>query len=340
MLGDLARAERLLTQSGKPRRGSSTGRGPWQRVLAAARPALLRHGRDFSLADEALAETFVQLDRVDLPIERGRTLLAEGQLRRRRREKVGARRALESAADLFARSGAVLWEQRAHDELDRVGRSRRSDQLSPTEAQVAALVAAGKTNRQVAAELFISTQTVKANLSRVFRTLDVQNRAELAARSGPPHQRSFVAKGRIDPASPRRHGGRHEPSIPSTATIDRRPPDHRWCRSHGDQLRHPDRFVAADLHVRSRRAPADRRRGADSPRREHANARRVHRRDERFVQHRLRGRRASHRRRSRSFPHGGCPDHDPAGRPLPVAYPSRTCPRHRRQRRDHLRHGR
>ena len=178
VFGDLGRAERLLTvweaQATKLDRA-------WALATGARCRALLAAGRgDWTVADEALAEGFVQLDRVDLPIERGRTLLAEGQIRRRRGRRSAPverwSRPSTCSPDRAPCSGSSALTMSSTVSVD------RSDQLSPTEAQVAALVAAGKTNRQVAAELFISTQTVKANLSRVFRTLDVQNRAELAAR--------------------------------------------------------------------------------------------------------------------------------------------------------------
>ncbi len=135
----------------------------------------------WAAADDALADALREHKRVDAPIELGRTLLVEGQLRRRQRQKSDARESLEAALDIFERCGAVLWAQRAGEELDRVGTRRPAGELSATQTRVAELVAAGKSNRQVAAELFISPKTVEANLARVFRALDVRNRAELAA---------------------------------------------------------------------------------------------------------------------------------------------------------------
>jgi DNA-binding NarL/FixJ family response regulator len=54
--------------------------------------------------------------------------------------------------------------------------------FTPTEARVAELVASGHTNKEVAAELYMSVKTVEANLSRIFAKLDVRSRTELAAR--------------------------------------------------------------------------------------------------------------------------------------------------------------
>jgi DNA-binding NarL/FixJ family response regulator len=56
--------------------------------------------------------------------------------------------------------------------------------LTPSERRVAELVATGKTNRDVAAELYISPKTVEANLARIYRKLDIRSRAELGHRMG------------------------------------------------------------------------------------------------------------------------------------------------------------
>jgi DNA-binding CsgD family transcriptional regulator len=54
--------------------------------------------------------------------------------------------------------------------------------LTPTEERVAGLVAAGRTYREVAQELFISPKTVQWNLSKIYRKLGIRSRRELAAR--------------------------------------------------------------------------------------------------------------------------------------------------------------
>ena len=59
--------------------------------------------------------------------------------------------------------------------------SRDSVQLTPQEEAVTALVARGLTNREVAAELFVSPKTVQYHLTRVYAKLGVRSRAELAA---------------------------------------------------------------------------------------------------------------------------------------------------------------
>jgi DNA-binding NarL/FixJ family response regulator len=58
--------------------------------------------------------------------------------------------------------------------------------LTPSEQRVAELAAKGMTNRDVAAELFISPETVEANLSRIYRKLGIHSRAELGRRMREP----------------------------------------------------------------------------------------------------------------------------------------------------------
>jgi DNA-binding CsgD family transcriptional regulator len=178
-LDELDRAEQLLSiwdeRARRLDRALALAMGGRCRaVIAAARG-------HWAVADDALADALREHKRVDAPIELGRTLLVEGQLRRRQRQKADARESLEAALGIFDRCGAVLWAQRAGEELDRVGQRRDAGELSATQTRVAELVAAGKSNREVAAELFISPKTVEANLARVFRALQVRNRAELAA---------------------------------------------------------------------------------------------------------------------------------------------------------------
>jgi DNA-binding CsgD family transcriptional regulator len=127
-----------------------------------------------------------QHDRLPMPFERARTQLLLGQLQRRRRKKESASAALGEALRTFERLGARLWAERAASELARVGAGLGyGADLTPSEHRVAELAAQGMTNREVAAELFISPKTVEANLARVYRKLDIRSRAELGRLMGP-----------------------------------------------------------------------------------------------------------------------------------------------------------
>jgi DNA-binding CsgD family transcriptional regulator len=114
------------------------------------------------------------------PFGRCRALLALGILRRRARKKQSAREALEQALSGFEALGARRWVERARAELGRIGGRVRTGELSPAERRVAALVAEGRTNREVAAALFLSERTVESHLTRVYSKLHVRSRTELA----------------------------------------------------------------------------------------------------------------------------------------------------------------
>jgi DNA-binding CsgD family transcriptional regulator len=132
----------------------------------------------------AAADQAVRLhEHLPLPFERGRALLVRGAIERRAKRKREARETLTEALEVFDGLGAALWADKAREELARIGgRAPSSLDLTPTEGKVAALVAAGSTNREVADALFVSVNTVEAHLKRIYRKLGIRSRTELAAR--------------------------------------------------------------------------------------------------------------------------------------------------------------
>lgn len=169
-------ADSLARRAGERHRHSMQAGAARARALVAA----ARGNADASRAafDEALAHH----DVVDIPFDRARTLLALGIVRRRRRERGLARDALAEALDTFERLGARTWAERTRGELDRLGLRRSAgDELTEAELRVAELAAAGRTNREIGAALFMSPKTVDANLGRVYRKLGIRSRAELGA---------------------------------------------------------------------------------------------------------------------------------------------------------------
>jgi len=76
-----------------------------------------------------------------------------------------------------------VWAEHARDELARIGGRRPSKgALTPTERQLAALVAEGRSNKEVAAALFVTPKTVETRLSRIYSKLGIHSRGELTRR--------------------------------------------------------------------------------------------------------------------------------------------------------------
>jgi DNA-binding CsgD family transcriptional regulator len=119
-------------------------------------------------------------DEVGDAFGRARALLALGVVRRRARQKRAARDAIGAALASFEHLGAATWIEKARAELGRIGGRTRAGGLTAAESRVAALVAEGRTNREVAAALFIGERTVETHLSHVYVKLGVRSRAELA----------------------------------------------------------------------------------------------------------------------------------------------------------------
>ena len=155
-------------------------------VTRRAEAMLAARRGDQDTAETLLEEALEIHERLPVPLERGRTLLALGMTHRRAKHRRAARDWLREAEALFDDIGAKIWRDRARRELGRIsGRAAGDrDALTSTERQIAELVATGKTNREVAAELFVTVRTVEASLTRVYRKLGVRSRGELAARRG------------------------------------------------------------------------------------------------------------------------------------------------------------
>jgi DNA-binding CsgD family transcriptional regulator len=130
-------------------------------------------------ASSLLGRAVVEHEQVGDRFGRGRALLALGAVRRRQRHKAAARSTLEEALAVFTELGAATWIDNARAELGRIGGRTREPGLTAAERRVAALVAEGRTNREVAAALFLGERTVETHLSHVYAKLGVRSRAEL-----------------------------------------------------------------------------------------------------------------------------------------------------------------
>jgi DNA-binding CsgD family transcriptional regulator len=168
--------------------------GPWQ---AAAE----RTGRDWVLAHVARCRGLVQAARGEVgealatledaaerhaavgdSFGRSRVLLALGAVRRRARQKRPAREAIQESLAGFESLGAASWVEAARAELGRIGGRSQVEGLTPAERRVAVLVGEGRTNREVAAALFLNERTVATHLTHIYAKLGVRSRTELAVK--------------------------------------------------------------------------------------------------------------------------------------------------------------
>ena len=128
-------------------------------------------------------------ERTGNPFALARTWLCHGERLRRAGRRTEARDRLSAAADLFERLGAGQWASRAEAELRAAGFGARAvprpagvESLTAQELQVALAAARDLSNRQVAAELYLSPKTVEFHLGNVYRKLGIRSRTGLAAR--------------------------------------------------------------------------------------------------------------------------------------------------------------
>jgi DNA-binding CsgD family transcriptional regulator len=122
-------------------------------------------------------------ERLPMPIERARTLLILGRIRRRLRKRRAAKEALDEALEIFDLVGSPRWAEQARTEIDAIGLRpvAEGDELTPAETRVADLVAKGMSNKEVAAALVVTPKTVEAHLGRIYRKLEIRRRSELTA---------------------------------------------------------------------------------------------------------------------------------------------------------------
>ncbi|HEY3085163.1 MAG TPA: LuxR C-terminal-related transcriptional regulator [Candidatus Dormibacteraeota bacterium] len=177
--GELAQAavrlkelEEIATTLGTAWAGAMSARE--RGLLAAAR-------RDQAASIAAFDQALLAHESLPDPLERGRTLLAYGQVLRRTGQRRAARALLEKAASTFEEIGAGLWLEQARGESGRIGGRTGSGQaLTGAEERVAHLVSEGLTNRDVAAAMHVTERTIETHLSSIYRKLDVRSRTQLA----------------------------------------------------------------------------------------------------------------------------------------------------------------
>jgi DNA-binding CsgD family transcriptional regulator len=145
---------------------------------------------DITEAAALLGDAVAQHEQAADSFGRARALLALGVVRRRQRRKRAAGEAIAAALEGFEQLGAATWIERARAELGRIGGRAREEGLTAAERRVAALVAEGRSNREVAAALFLGERTVETHLTHAYAKLGVRSRAELARTFRPDAQSS------------------------------------------------------------------------------------------------------------------------------------------------------
>jgi DNA-binding CsgD family transcriptional regulator/tetratricopeptide (TPR) repeat protein len=151
-------------------------------AVATRSRALLEAGEE---AERAYVEALRLHAATERPLDHGRTALLYGEFLRRRRRRRDSRPPLRTALDTFEHLGTPVWAERARSELRATGETvqRRVSNapvpLTGQEMQIVGAVGAGLTNREVAAQFFISPRTVDHHLRRVFSKLGISSRAEL-----------------------------------------------------------------------------------------------------------------------------------------------------------------
>lgn len=155
---------------------------PEARALELRSRALLAAPGD---ADACFQEALRVHAATERPLDEARTAMLYGEYLRRARRRVDARRPLRMALETFDRLGAVSWAERARSSLRATGETARKrdpstfDQLTRQELQVVRVVSEGATNREAAAQLFISPRTVDHHLRSIFQKLGISSRSEL-----------------------------------------------------------------------------------------------------------------------------------------------------------------
>ena len=179
--GERERAEAALAEFAA---WSPVSRAPTIHAMVARCRAMLAD--DPEEADKLFTEALELHPEDAPPYERARTHLAYGERLRRDRRRVESRTQLRTALDTFEGLGIPLWAERARGELRATGETARKrdvstmDELTPQELRIAQLVAGGASNREAAAQLFVSPKTVDYHLRKVFLKLGVSSRVELA----------------------------------------------------------------------------------------------------------------------------------------------------------------
>jgi DNA-binding CsgD family transcriptional regulator len=179
--GQEGRAADALDRLAETTRASGTD---WALGTEARSRALLARNE---AAEDLYREAVHRLGRTSLPIELARAHLLYGEWLRRQRRRRDARNQLRAAYEIFLSAGAGAYAERARIELGATGErapkrtAETRDALTAREAHIARLAGLGASNVEIAVQLFISPATVAYHLRKVFATLGISSRSQLAS---------------------------------------------------------------------------------------------------------------------------------------------------------------
>ena len=176
--GELDRAETLADEVG--RRAQTLHRPMLAAIGARGRALVLGARGRLDVALEEASNAVQAFAELEMPFERARALLVLGEIQRRAKQRRSARETLTEAISVFDALGAHRWSERASAERARIGGRTAVGGLTETELRVARLVAEGKSNKEIAAELYVTVRAVEANLSKIYAKLGIRSRMELS----------------------------------------------------------------------------------------------------------------------------------------------------------------
>ncbi|WP_169814023.1 helix-turn-helix domain-containing protein, partial [Actinomadura kijaniata] len=201
--------ERAAEPLARFERWAASARQPWAQALVLRCRGLLSTDEQ---AEQAYTAALELHDQDSRPLEYARTALLYGEWLRRARRKAEARGLLNGALEVFDRLGMEPWAERARSELTATGAPDRGPRtgdgrggqsgkvgpggqgkqggpgrggagvaaaLTPQELQIVRLAAQGLSNRDIAAQLFLSHRTVGYHLYKAYPKLGVASRGEL-----------------------------------------------------------------------------------------------------------------------------------------------------------------